>query len=509
MKLNRLFQITAFTAVIFAFVGCDEEFTEVGGEIINNPSNVELREVEVNAYSQEVNSIQTNNLSNSILGVNNNPVYGESVASLVTQVTLSSEDPNFGDNVQLDSVVMTVPYFASQVENSENTEILYELDSIYGDESFKLSVYETSYFLNDLDPNVGFEARQKYYSDQQNEVEQNIVGEALYIEEDFKPSALSFTSYEIDSSGDNDTIVNTPALRIKLPVAYFQDRIIAKEGSEDLLNNSNFRNYLRSLLIKAEPNGTEGSQVLLDFSGQSAAPKISLYYKKDSEIEGETEQVRGSYNLNLAGNRFNTFEGELSEDVVQLIAAQSPETGAENLYLKAQEGSMAVIELFPNAEELEALKDDELLVNEAELTFYVNNDLLTGGDEPRRLYLYDLTNNAFIADYALDISFSVANPDASLTNFSEVVSEDESGKFYKIRITNHVSRIINDDADNVKLGLVIVPNINSVVARGQQGSIGGSLMSATRNMPELIDQIPAVNSLTPTGTVLHYMTGKN
>lgn len=503
MKLNRLFQITAFTAVIFAFVGCDEEFTEVGGEIINNPSNVELREVEVNAYSQEVNSIQTNNLANSILGVNTNPVFGESVASLVTQVSLSSEDPEFGENVQLDSVVMTIPYFSSQIENSASDEILYELDSIYGNESFKLSVFETSYFLNDLDPAIGFEARQKYYSDQQNEVEQNIVEEALFVDEDFKPSALSFTSYEIDGAGENDTIVNTPALRIKLPVAYFQDRIIAREGSEELLNNSNFRNYLRSLLIKAEPNGTGGSQVLLDFSGQSATPKISLYYKRDSEVDGETGQVRGSYDLNLIGNRFNTFEGELPMDISQEIEGQTPDSGAENLYLKAQEGSMAVIELFPDAEELEAIKNDELLVNEAELTFFVNEDLLTGGDEPRRLYLYDLTNNTFIADYALDISFSVANPDASLTNFSEVVSEDGTGKFYTIRITNHVSSIINDDAENVKLGLVIVPNINSVVARGQQGSIGGSLMSATRNMPELIDQIPAVNSLTPTGTVLH------
>ena len=36
--------MTAIMAVVFAFIGCDEEFTEVGGEIITNPSNVELRE---------------------------------------------------------------------------------------------------------------------------------------------------------------------------------------------------------------------------------------------------------------------------------------------------------------------------------------------------------------------------------------------------------------------------------------------------------------------------------
>ncbi|TRO64464.1 DUF4270 domain-containing protein [Christiangramia sabulilitoris] len=503
MKLNRLFRITAFTAVVFAFIGCDEEFTEVGGEIINNPSNVEVREIEVNAYSQKINSIQTNNLTNYMLGVHSHPVYGESAASVVTQVTLSREDPQFGENIQLDSVVMTIPYFSTIAENTGDDEILYELDSIYGNESFKLSVYETSYFLNDLDPEVGFEDRQKYYSDQQDIVEQNIAGNPLFVEDEFKPSSLSYASYEIDAIGLNDTIVNTPALRIKLPTDYFKQKIIDKEGSEDLLNNSNFRNYLRSLLIKAEPNGTGGSQILLDFSGQNAAPKISMYYTKESGVEGETDRVRGSFDLNLTGNRFNTFKGELSADVLQEVDAQTSETGAENLYLKAQEGSMAVIELFPDAEELEAIRNEELLVNEADLTFYVNEDLLTAGDEPRRLYLYDLTNNTFLADYALDIGFNVANPDASLTTFSEGLAEDDNGKFYNIRITNHVSSIINEGAENVKLGLVIVPNINAVVVRGQQGSIAGSLMSATRNMPGLIDRIPAVNSLTPTGTILH------
>ena len=119
------------------------------------------------------------------------------------------------------------------------------------------------------------------------------------------------------------------------------------------------------------------------------------------------------------------------------------------------------------------------------------------------LYLYDLTNNTFLADYALDASFNFADPDASITNFSEVVAEDETGKYYKLRITNHVSGIINDERDNVKLGLVIVPNINAVVARNSQGGIGGSFMSATRGLPELIDRIPSVNSLTPKGTILH------
>lgn len=503
MKLNRLFQITAVLAVVFAFIGCDEDFSEIGGEIINNPSNVEIREVAVNAYSQKIKSIQTNNLSSFILGVNNHPVYGESAASLITQLSLSTEDPDFGENVQLDSVVMTIPYFSTQTDVTEGGDAVYKLDSIYGNESFKLSVYETSFFLNDLDPSAGFEERQKYYSDQLNIIEQNIVGHTLFVKDDFKPSELGYTSYEIDSNGENDTIVNAPAFRIKLPVEYFQNKIVAKEGSIELLNNDNFHNYLRSLLIKAESNNTEGSQVLLNFAGQNASPKISLYYMKDSEGEDVTEKVRGSYNLNITGNKFNTFEGEFPDEIEQSINAQTAETGAEALYLKGEEGSMAVIELFPDSAELEAIRAEELLINEADLVFYVNKDLTNGAEDPLRLYLYDLTNNTFLADYALDITYSLANPNASLVNFAEPVQEDETGTYYKIRITNHVSNVINVDTENVKLGLVVVPNMNSVVIRGQQGATGTPIMSATRQMPELISRIPSVNSLTPQGTILH------
>ena len=388
MKLNRLYQTMAVLAIVFAFVGCDDEFTNIGGEIITNPSNVEVREVEVNAYSQKVNSIQTNNLSNHILGVYDHPVYGESTASLVSQLTLATENPDFGDNVELDSVVMTIPYFSTQIESADD-EVLYELDSLYGNESFKLSIYETSYFLNDLDPDVDFEQRQKYYSDQGDLLEQNIVGDPLFVEENFKPSALSFTTYEVNASGESDTIVNTPALKVKLPLEYFQEKIINKEGSTDLLNNSNFRNYLRNFLIKAEPNGSGNSQVMLDFSSQNTPPRISIYYTRDSaEVVEEGEEpatIRDSFVLFLSGNRFNTFQGEFPGDITQEIEAQTSETGAENLYLKAEEGSMAVIELFPDAQVLEDIRNEELLVNEADLVFYVNNELDNGGDQPRRL----------------------------------------------------------------------------------------------------------------------------
>lgn len=503
MNLRKLLRAT-FVVALFAFVACDEDYTGIGGEIINNPTNVELREFEVNAATRKINSVQTNNLTQLSLGTYTDPVYGKSTSSIVSQLALGTPDPEFGENVVLDSVVLTMPYFSEEVESSDSDDVSYTLDSIYGNGSFKLSIYETSYFLNDLDPGVNFEQRQKYYSDQQQEIENFIVGEALYTDSQFEVSDQPYTSYEVGEDGENDTIVNAPALRVQLPVQFFKDKIIAKEGSQELLTSSNFKNYFRSLLIKAEENSSEGLQFLTNLA--SANAKITLYYNYEEEVDEETVRKRGSLNLNFTGaNKFNTYTGEFPDQILQSINDQSLVQGSEALYLKSQEGSMAVIDLFPDDTSLQDLRNEDLLINEANLIFYLREDLSIG-EKPKRLYLYNLSTNSFLADFSADITFTNNDPENSLTNFSQPLEtgEDENGSYYKLRITSHITNLLNnEDAEDVKLGLVVVSNINAVASRDSQGSISGPNNSATRNVSENVSQVPSPSLTSPYGVVLH------
>lgn len=495
MKLNRLIQISAFMAVFFAFIACDENYSNIGGEIINNPTDVKLSEYEVNAYSQKINSIQTNNLTNYVLGTFKDPVYGESSASIVTQLALEQTNPDLGDNVALDSVVLTIPYYSTETANSTEEKPEFTLDSIFGEGSFKLSVYETSYFLNDLDPDSGFENSQKYYSDQQPVIEQNIVGDPLYENENFKPSAEAYDSYEV-VDGELDTVSNAPALRIKLPIAFFKEKIIDNLGTDIVANNSNFKNYLRSIFIKAESNGSEGTEALLDFTNNKA--KVSLYYQsdvQDFDDNGEEVTVRknNSFDLLMVGmNHFNTFSGEFPEEILQDINSQSADSdGSENLYLKGQEGSMIVVNLFPDESVLASLKEQNLLINEANLTFYVNQDQLAGGIEPERVLLFDLDNRTVISDYINDPSVSEVNPLNSRLTFAPRLErgEDEKGVYYKIRITRHLSDVLSGDYDNVRLGLVVTGNINTT---------GNSAVRGIEN----VKAVPKSELFTPYGTVL-------
>ncbi|MDT0643142.1 DUF4270 domain-containing protein [Zunongwangia sp. F363] len=503
MNFKRLIvKIATFSVVVFSFFACDKDYSTIGGEVIENPTDVEVSEVEVTAWSRKIDTVQTNALPAYLLGVYENEIYGQSQASLVSQLSLSTANPDFGTDPVLDSVVLRIPYFSTTVNGAGTDEVEYELDSLYGSPTspIKLSIYESGYYLNDYDPESGFEDRQRYFSHQQGLIEQNVKGEALLENDNFVPSNRKIVSYEPTANGENDTVVSAPALRLKLPVNYFKDKIIAKQGSAELTNNSNFRNYLRGLFIKAEAvNQEEGNMALLNLASADAG--VTLYYKRSIEVEDEEDTlIRDSYKLNLGTNAFNTFEGEYPADILQHIAASDSIEGAENLYLKGGEGSMAVIRLFPDEAELEQLRQNNWLINEANLSFYVDQEAVEGAEEPERVYLYDLDNNRILVDYTYDTGTSTTDPVNSRTSFSSrlIREEDGTGIRYTVRITQHINNLLNEDAENVKLGLVIVPNINAVVQNGTT-TANNVLVKADNE----VETVPAISILSPRGTVLY------
>jgi hypothetical protein len=499
MNLMRMLYKTAtLFVVVFAFVACDNEYSTVGGEIIENPSNLELQEVEVTAYNKNITSVQTNNLSNYLLGVYNHPIYGQSTASILSQLSLPTNNPTFGVEPELDSVVLTIPYFSTEGDSDEDGNIQYALDSIYGNTPIKLTIQESNYFLNNYDPEEDFEESQKYYSDQQELFQDNLVGDIIYENESFLPSSQPIVSYKENDNGEQDTISSGPALRVKLPVAYFEQKIIEKEGSSVLSNNNNFKNYLRGMFIKAEATAEDGTMMLLDLNTANAG--VELFYTSEVETttDGETEttRTRRSYELDFGTTIVNTFVGEYPGDVLQAIQESNEESGAEKLFVDGGEGTVAVIELFEDEEQLAEIKENNWLINEANLTFYVDQDFAGDINEPTRLYLYDLDNNRVLADYSFAANFisdgNELNPSVSLSSFSGPLERDEDGNGirYKLNLTQHVNNIIEGETDNVRLGLVITQNINITNT------------SAVR-YSEDVEFFPSMGIITPKGTVLH------
>ena len=497
---NMLPKLMAILVVIVVFASCEEDFNTIGSDIVDQNFTSELfDEGTVVSYSRKLLPVQTSALPAYQLGVYNDPVYGESRMNLLSQLTLDETDPDFGDCTQLDSVVLYLPFFSTATIDGEVT--TFETDSVFGSDPINISIYESNFFLRDLDPETSFEDPQNYYSNQ-GQTFDDFIGNRLATIEDFVPSS--------DGIVLNDTTTLPPGLRVKLPVDFFQRRVIDQEGTPNLINNNNFRDYFRGLYFKVENTTGNGNSFIFDIldgdNDTSNDARVDLFYTFKT-LTGETceentqDPVEAIARLSFNAVSVTTFENDLNPTVSSALANPSINQGEENLYVRGGDGIISVIELFGDdldnngvADQLEFLRDQQWLINEANLIFYVNQDLVSGGDaEPDRVVMYDIGNDTFLADLPLDPTSGAEPFEALVDHFGPLErGSDANGDFYKIRITNHISNLINKDSTNVPLGLVVSQNVTELDFQDLENSQAPG-----------IDNVPAATILSPKGTVLY------
>lgn len=521
MKIKTLPKIGMILFFIIAFASCEEDFNTIGVDIIGDDVNQVADFIyPVVAYSRKINPIETNNLPVYQLGIYNDPVYGKSTVNAVTQLELSSGDPTFGDGLDefpptVESVYLYIPFFSNPSGEGEDT--TYTLDSIFGNDPINISIYESNYFLNDFDPDTNFDDPQKYYSDLGSvfNVGDN-KGELLVEIENYIPSN---EGYFLPIPDSEDINLVAPGLRVELPIDFFKEKIVDKEGSTELLNNNNFNEYFRGLYFEVESvNGSDNGNLFL-FDISRADVKIKYTFDRevtDTEDEDEdgdtTDQIiknqTGEYALNFTGVNVNLFNNE--ESIDEFI----PDTvnGEETLYLRGGDGYSTVINLFedidlyhyndlgeivnePNGirDGLDDLRSEDRLLNEANLIFYVDQNMVSGGStEPDRVLIYNLDSNLVLVDYGFDLTQGESPENAITQHLGKLErGNDENGDYYKIRITNHMNNLVNRDSTNVPLGLVVSQNVIQ----------GGFQDLETSQDP--VTTIPASSVISPEGTVLH------
>ncbi len=462
-----------FAVSIVFFVSCDNDFNEIGADIVGDDVHSDMirQEINVVAYDRATGAVQSNNMALNQLGILDNPVFGKTVSHFVTQIEFPAnlQNPSLYEP-ELDSVYVYVPYYSSAVSADSNTGVTtYELDSIYGkaDGKFKLSVYRNGYYLRDADP-ADPQNVQRYFSDDRQMVE-NLKGTLLAENAEF-----SFSPLEIQRSADPDQdgvkepkVVErlAPGIFMNLDKAAMQEAIFSEAAKPNLLNNNIFQNYFRGLYFKAEQTGDAVMGIPKFTDGT-----ITLKYRDyEIKIDGTPDMTKAkivkTMTFNLKTNTINFFDNTYTTGFSNAIASSNVETGDSRLYLKGGAGSMAVINL--DTDDLNALKEDalgeEILVNEANLVFHIDKGAMAAAaTEPLRIYLYDLNNKRTLIDYATDGSSSTSLPKYNKTIHGGIIALDDAGRGtqYKIRITNHIANIIKRDSTNVKLGLVVTENIN-------------------------------------------------
>ena len=520
------FQQIKIIVILLAFVSCEKDFASFDSEVINsdNAINFSTNSVEysLTTQSEMVNPVQTNNLPSFLLGSYNHPQYGRSNSSFVGQMVPSEYNHDFGDNVVLDSVVLTIPYFSRGIDTSEEGDITYEIDSVYGDDPIKISVYRNNFFFRTFDPFSDFDTSQSYYSNGSLSVEEiidgtQLEGELLFEIDDFTPSAEQINLTEIDTAGNSYVAQRiAPALRFKLNNPndnFWETNFFENEGNQVLTNEPNFKEFFRGLYIKVESN-SNGSIMLLNFA--SSNTKLTIHYTSDNTNIGdsdtgsvdEIETNQHEYEMNFSGNLINLFDNENPIDVGLIDQTN----GNENIYLRGGEGIITTLDLFSgsitndNGEEMsefdhfkqffyDDISDEPIrIVNEAYIEFFVNQNFVND-DEPERIYIYNYEQNTALIDYFLDQSVSSLTINAKINHLVPLVRDsldDDRGIKYKIRITEHLNNLILRDSTNAKLALGVISDVASV----QNFKILDGSESENKRLASGI-------ILSPKGTILH------
>lgn len=543
-KISLVKKLLLLTSVVL-FASCDKDFNTIGSDIVDDDYfNFAKEEFAVTAESFATGPVQTNNLSLNALGTYYNPAFGgtTTTAHFVTQALLPFNNVTVNTNPVVDSVWVYVPYFIGAETGTDSNGVRqFELDSVHENtiNKFKLKVYENGYYLGNYNPD-NENGIQRFYSDDKDKIETNKLGatssvnatpavnglplnngpaeenDQFYFRKEEKiiyktngnglyVDAAGVVLPDVDQGDVSKRVVKerlAPGLWLNLNKDYFNERIL-KASAENLTNDNTFKAYFRGLYFQSESIAAQqGALALLDFS----KGYIKITYKMDTTPDDDNNpatqtavRLKRSLTLKLGGNTVNFFDTD--------YAMPSGPAG-EKLYLKGGNGSAAYIDIFdtnldannnqvPDA--LDELRAENWLINEANLTFYIDQNAmgLAGQKEPNRIYLYDYKNKKPIVDFYADGSTNGSNPKYNKRGFGGIIEKEPGvngkGIKYKIRITDYLKSCIDNDSTNFRLGLVVTENINTIT--------NAYLKPAAGQQPSQI--VPLSSVINPLGTILH------
>lgn len=404
---------------------------------------------------------------------------------------------NFAKSIELDSIYVNGKNYDDLPEDFEPI--------------FNLKVERSTFFLRDLDPNTNFQEAQQYFSSQ--EFAPSFVSDVLFdsnedgqvtidSKEILIPREDDESTEDVDESQTNSKL--NPGIRISLDNQWFQENILDKEGSSELLSQANFSEFMRGIHLALTPQEGEELMLLLDL--RLANITLTYTYKSystnstpddtsDDEIKTNERDVvfsliSGAANGNISGNAVNTIRNEMYP--AQVLDHLDKEENASRIFLKGGAGVTARINLFEMNEGesiVEQIRAENWVINEANLVFNVDADLTQDNIAPPRLYLYNVeTGNPL---YNPNTEQNTAeNLFGLFLNYGGIIEKNDDGSTkYTVRITDYLNEIIVRDAANSTLGLTLTTNIQAI-----------GLANAMLTEGEV--DIPATSTILPLGTVL-------
>lgn len=494
-------------------VSCEDDFTDINVVVSNTKfSTGEL------VLDLEINTINTENiiadniglpfLPNSTqklqadywLGVYNNKNAKKLEAGFVSQLTplpANLKTKRVLDTIyNLDKVILKFPYTAISLGTDTNGVTNFRLDSILGNPSIATSVkvYRNPTYLNETNPKDL--TKKNTFASNFDYQETDLLSEATGFS--FKPRAIDtvFIFNRIDRRLDINSIttikdslrvknksnISIPFLAIPLDLSKMKTLFWDKFYDTEFSSSKEFQTYFRGVVLKA--TGDDGALIPLKLSGAS----IDFLYSKTVVKKDEANEIsKAQYSFFLGGIQSSIYtmgvEPSLPANnfVVQGIAGFSAEIKVlgvnllnlrkdtpNNPFLLAYENKDIDNNNYLDLKELASIKDVDnnefgFLINDADLTFYVNNVLSSNAIIlPQKLYVYQNKDNG---NDEIDgvIPTHLSDSYEESTSYNGVLyTNKEMPENYTFKITDYISDLLDGSStDFSPLGLKVFNTTDS------------------------------------------------
>ncbi|MBT4881863.1 MAG: DUF4270 family protein [Flavobacteriales bacterium] len=339
--MNKIISLSLIIGLIA--VSCTDPNT-IGLEV-QPPSDTIIISSDTSAnftvITESEDSLRTDEALNLILGNINDPIFDSAKAWFYTQILLTENNTDLGDNPIVDSVVMSYTYSSSYGDLVDFTRISVKLidEPIYKDSIY----YSNSEILNTQMP--------------YNFVE----------------------SFSLNTSSEEN-----PILRIKFPNQLGQ--VILDFGNDVLKDNESFLAEFHGLGLDAEAQNT-----LLYLNPNGSNSFLKIYYHND---ESGTDTLSLDFELGGDAARINLFNSKPLENLVQ---------EDDKIYIQSMAGYKAAIAVN-NTDSIKAMLAGKA-INKVTMSFDVEQGSTNEYAAHDKLFLVRVDEegkNVFLTDYTIE-----------------------------------------------------------------------------------------------------------
>lgn len=332
-------------------------------------------------------SVRVDELAVNLWGAMDDPVFGKSFGGIYFQMSTDRSNIDFGDNLELDSIVLTLLYSGTgygDLSVPQNMNIYRVTEQFYKDTAY----YQFDKFLTDANP--------------------------LATINGYVPN---FT----DSLVINDSVKYAPGLRIRLDDDLGND-ILNNSGQNNLASDAAFKAFFNGLYLAPDTNSPGAGLVYFDVF--AANSKLTLFYNDGQSFDFLINSNSGSVNYFRHDYLGTPVETVLNDGI----------TNDALLYLQPMAG-VAIKVTIPHIDSL----GKDVAINRAELVFTDIGDTSVFKSPNQLIFTETLANGAeeLVSDLFLSSNF------AGGIRGTETDNNGNTNWVYKLNVPRYLQKVLN------------------------------------------------------------------